>query len=75
MGKTGRMIYAPKGLIDEMETIRRATNIQVKSDAFMEMVKYARVGRTFEKMAGFGTVPKYDPRLKRRKRIMEERLF
>lgn len=75
MGKTGRMVYAPKGLLDELESIRRDTNIKVKSDAFMEMAKYSRVGRTVEKMTGLGYVPKYDPKLKRRKKIMEDRIF
>ena len=43
--QTGRMIYLPQVVLDEMVDIKREDNIFSNSEAFKKMIQYARVGR------------------------------
>lgn len=48
--RKGRMIYVPPVVLDEVELIQQSKNIDQRSDAFNELVKYSRVGREAEQI-------------------------
>lgn len=50
MGKRGKMRYVPPVVIDEVEDIKREEGIEVGSDAFRKLVKYAQVGREVKRI-------------------------
>jgi len=63
MEKRGGMIYAPKIVIDEMNSIRKEEQIDSAAEALKKMVKYTRVGRETRRITlfKFGGVPQQAP--------------
>ena len=61
--KRGGMIYAPKIVIDELDSIRGEEQIDSSAEALKKMVKYTRVGREARRIASFnfGTAPRQQP--------------
>ena len=48
MAQRGCMTYIPKELLVEVQAIQQRLNIRKRSKAFIELVKYSRVGREAE---------------------------
>lgn len=46
----GRMGYLPPAILVELDDIMRENRLENKSQAFKELVKYARVGREAERI-------------------------
>ena len=51
--QTGRMIYLPRVVLEEMMDIKREDNIQSNSEAFRKMTQYTRVGREANRIMNF----------------------
>lgn len=45
MAKTGRMIYVPKIVLDEIDDLRVEEGFMPNSEAFNKLVKHAEIGR------------------------------
>lgn len=51
--QSGRMIYVPNILIEEVEDLRAEHNLNRRTDAMYKLADYARVGREAERLATF----------------------
>ena len=45
MGKTGRIVYVPKAIIDEINNIKIEEGIKSRAEAFEKMSNYSKIGR------------------------------
>lgn len=43
--KTGRMMYVPKNVINELDNIMKEEGMQIKAEGFRKLVNYAKKGR------------------------------
>jgi len=70
------MIYGPKVVIDEIDSIKVEEQIDSTAEALKKMVKYARVGRETRRIAAFKfggapsqpSVESYFPQIVKRKK-------
>ena len=51
--KKGKMIYAPREFIGEVNSLMKEKNISKRSDAIMHMTNYAALGRELENLTRF----------------------
>lgn len=50
MSKRGRMQYVPVIILDEVDDIKREDDLESGTEAYRQLVKYARVGRELNRI-------------------------
>ena len=48
--KKGKIVYVPEIAVQEADNIMKDINLKSRSEAFIEMAKYSRVGREVDKI-------------------------
>lgn len=50
MKKKGKMVYVPPSVMEEVDKIKKESDLVIGTEAFRKMAKYSQLGREMEKI-------------------------